>query len=193
MQTSTTENLTVSRTAEIRQLTAEAKMLYVEAEVARMNVEAGAQSALEKAWQCGKRLNAIKGIVGHGNWMPWLSANLPEWSPRRVQEYMRLDTINPKAKRVTDLAFDSIRKHRLTFVPDKTEPNKSRDVKFPRSVGLGNIVNEFNKLRYRHVNGLQPVDYARVKKETTELYQWLQHVHGDRADDPWKQKAIQRR
>jgi hypothetical protein len=154
MQTSTTEQSSLSRTTEIRKLSKEAKQFYAEAEKARGLVEDGAMTALEKAWQCGKRLNAIKTIIGHGNWETWRESQLPELDDRTAHRYMKVARDNPKASRVTDLKFDSIRKHCLTFVPDKSEPNKHRDISFPRSVSLGNIVNEYNRLKYRHQQGL---------------------------------------
>jgi len=125
MQTSTTEKqqLAENKTAEVRQLTKEAKQFYADAEKIRSSVEDGAMSALEKAWQCGKRLNAIKAIIGHGNWETWRESNLPELDDRTAQRYMKVDRDNPKASRVTDLEFDSIRKHCLTFVPEKEQPN----------------------------------------------------------------------
>jgi len=187
MQTSTTEQ-PLSQTKEIRRLSKEAKQFYTEAEKARGLVENGAMTALEKAWQCGKRLNAIRAIVGHGNWLTWLDNDWPELTERTAQLYMKIDRVNPKARHVSDLEFDTIRKHRLTFVPDKAEPNKHRDITFPRSVSLANMVNEYNRVKYRHQQGLELIDFDLVREETVEIYHFFQFVHGDRADDPWKVK-----
>jgi hypothetical protein len=184
MQTSATEQ-PLNKTAEVRRLSKEAKQFYAEAEKVRGQVETGAMDALEKAWQCGKRLNAIKLIVGHGNWEAWRESQLPDLNYRNAQRYMKIARDNSKATRVSDLKFDSIRKHCLTFVPEKAEPNKHRDISFPRSVSLGNIINEYNRLKYRHLQGLQLIDFDRVREETVGLYEWLQFIHGDRDGDPW--------
>jgi len=183
MQTIATEQSL--KTSELRRLTKEAKQLYTETEKVRDQVEAGAMSALEKAWQCGKRLNAIKTIIGHGNWLTWLNSNLPEVTESTAQRYMKIDRDNPKAARVRDLKFDSLRKHCLTFVPEKSEPNKHRDVTFPRSISLANVVNEYNRLKYRHQQGLEAMDFGLAREETVELYEWLGFIHGDREVDPW--------
>jgi hypothetical protein len=188
MQTSATEKqLIVSRTAELRQLTKEAKQFFAEAEKQRASVEAGVASALDKAWQCGKRLNAIKAIVGHGNWLPWLENHWPELPERTAQLYMKIDRDNPNTQRVADLEFDTVRKYALGFVPEKEEPNKGRDVKFPRLVSMLNIANEYNRLKYRHVNGLQSVDFKEAREETGELYLFLRWLHGDSKLNPWEE------
>jgi hypothetical protein len=193
MQTSATQKqLALTKTADLRQLTKEAKQFYAEAESARSIVENGAMTALENAWQCGKRLNAIKAIIGHGNWLTWLENHWPELTERTSQLYMKIDNVNPKARRVSDLEFDTIRKHRLTFVPDKEQPNKHRDVKLERLATLGNLVNEYERLKYRHQQGLQRLNFEKVRKETVDLYQFLQWLHGDRDRNPWDENRTPR-
>jgi DUF3102 family protein len=55
-------------------------------------------STLEKAWQCGKRLNEMKNILGHGNWLRYLRSQLPEISASTAQRYMKIDRENPKCR-----------------------------------------------------------------------------------------------
>jgi Protein of unknown function (DUF3102) len=152
MQESTNEKqLSVNRACEIRQLADEAKQFHAEAQEACAAVEHHVTTAIEKAWQCGKRLNAIKALVGHGNWLPWLRSNWPELTVRTAQSYMRIDHDNPNALHVAHLRLDSIRKYRLSLVPEKPQPNVEGDMKFPRLVSFLNIVNEYERLKYRHV------------------------------------------
>ena len=43
-----------------------------------------------KALQIGDVLTGIKESLEHGQWLPWLSTNLPEITPRTVQNCMRV-------------------------------------------------------------------------------------------------------
>jgi Protein of unknown function (DUF3102) len=187
MQERTDEKqLSVNRASEIRQLAEEAKQFHAEAEEARATAEHQVTTAIEKAWQCGKRLNAIKAIVGHGNWLPWLRSKWPELTVRTAQSYMKIDHDNPNALHVAHLKLDSIRKYRLSLVPEKPQPNIEGDIKFPRLVSFLNIVNEYNRLKNRHVDGLEGVDFDEAKAETLELYQFLRWLHNDTMDNPWE-------
>jgi Protein of unknown function (DUF3102) len=189
MQTSTAEKqLVVSRMTEIRQLTKEAKQFYAEAESARSMVESGAMTALEKALQCGKRLLQIKSIVGHGNWQQWRESNWAQLSERTARVYMQLARDNPNRQRAADLKPDSIRKHLLTFVPEKEQPNKHRDVKLERLSTLGNWVNEYERIKYRHVHGLQRLDFDKSRRETKETFEFLKWLHGERRSNPWDEE-----
>ena len=186
MQESTNEKqLSVNRASEIRQLAEEAKQLHAEAEEARAAAEHQVTTAIEKAWQCGKRLNAIKAIVGHGNWLPWLRSNWPELTVRTAQSYMKIDHDNPNALRVAHLKFDSVRKYRLALVPEKPHPDRQGNIKFRRLVSLLNIVNEYERLKFRHISGLERVDFEEAKGETMELYQFLRWLHNDTSHNPW--------
>ena len=62
-----------------------------------------AMNALEKAWLCGKRLSAMKELVGHGNWLPYLESHIPKVSVSTAQRYMKIDRDNPNAARVREL------------------------------------------------------------------------------------------
>ena len=115
----------------LTRLCCEANTLHNEALEIKEKVLAGAMSALEKAWQCGKRLNAIKEIVGHGNWLPYLETHLPEISESTAQRYMKIDRDNPNAARVRELKFDSIRKHCLSLAPAK------KQIEHPGNGGAG--------------------------------------------------------
>jgi hypothetical protein len=105
--------------AELERLRSETKRLHAEAVAIKGTVWTGAMSALERAWQCGKRLNEMKRIIGHGNWLTYLQRQLPEISESTAQRYMKIDRDNPNAARVQDLKFDSIRKHCLSLAPAK--------------------------------------------------------------------------
>jgi hypothetical protein len=48
-----------------------------------------ARTALEHALECGRLLIQAKDAVPHGQWLPWLEANV-SFGPRQAQKYMRL-------------------------------------------------------------------------------------------------------
>jgi hypothetical protein len=105
---------------------------------------------------------------------------------------MKIDTDNahlrdlpPNRQRVANLKFDTIRKYAHGFIPEKGQPNKEGDIKFPRLVSFLNITNEYNRLKYRHVNGLEGVNFPEARDETVELYQFLRWLHGDDPRNPW--------
>jgi len=185
--------LVADRVQKIRQLANEAKQLHAEAQEARAAAEAKVTSAIEKAWQCGKHLNTIKAIVGHGKWLPWLRNNWPELTERTAQVYMKIAHDNPNALHVADLKIDSVRKYRLGLVPEKPKPNKENDIKFGRFFSFINIANEYNRLKFRHVNELQSVDFQEAREETLELYQFLRWLHGDEPINPWHASQPRRR
>jgi hypothetical protein len=171
----------------LKHLSSQANTLHAEVLAMRENVFAGAMGVLEKAWQCGRRLNAMKKILGHGHWLPYLETHLPEISESTAQRYMKIDRDNPNAARVQDLKFDSIRKHCLSLAPVKKQIDYPGNVKFPRSVTFQNIVNEYRRLKNRHCDGLQIVDFDEVREECGELYAFLQFVCGDANENPWDQ------
>jgi hypothetical protein len=189
----TEKQLVTNRAGQIQQLAKEAKGFHAKAEEARAAAEYHVTTAIEKAWQCGKRLNAIKAIVGHGNWLPWLRHNWPELTVRTAQSYMKIDHDNPNALRVAHLKFDSIRKYRLSLVPEKPQPNREGDIKFSRLVSFLNIANEYSRLKNRHIDGLEGVDFQAAKEETMELYQFLRWLHGDDSRNPWEASHSRRR
>jgi hypothetical protein len=99
---------------------------------------------------------------------------------------MKIDHDNPNALHVAHLKLDSIRKYRLSLVPEKPQPNIEGDIKFPRLVSFLNIANEYSRLKERHINGLERVDFDEAKAETLELYQFLRWLHNDTMDNPWE-------
>ena len=76
---------------ELERLRSETRRLHAEAEAIKETVWTGAMSALERAWQCGKRLNEMKSIIGHGNWLTYLQSQLPEISESTAQRYMKIN------------------------------------------------------------------------------------------------------
>jgi hypothetical protein len=159
--------------ANIRKLTKEAKKLYAAAEKARALVESGVTTSLEKAWQCGKRLNAIKEIIGHGNWLTWLEGNWPKLGHRSAQRYMSIDLQNPNATRVSDLKFDSIRKYAIGFVPEKERLEQKGDKKFDRPTHYSSVLGECNKLRQRIEAGQSRDDRDEMQREFSPFFTWL--------------------
>jgi hypothetical protein len=202
MQTSTGKELAV-RTDEIRELLKETLEHHKHCGAARGAVENGQQLALFHAWQAGIRLNKMKPLVGHGNWQEWLETNFCE--PRGVEYrtaamYMKIDNDNaelrsltkPNVRRVADLKFDSIRKYRLGFVPEKEQPEHAGNIRFSRLATFLNCVNEFNRIEQRYREGLQDVDFVEAREETVRMKQFLDWLHGDqRSANPWSTKHPQ--
>lgn len=168
--------------------------------------------ALWHAWQAGIRLNRMKALIRRGDWIDWLDLNfcqLLKISVRTAQVYMKIDSDNAelrekaKTQRVapseadfqllTRLKSDTIRKYAYGFFLKKPEPDKDRDIKFDRFYSFVNIINEYNRVKYRHVCGLQAVDFAEIRRETVELYQFLRWIHEDAVHNPWDSVTYDRR
>lgn len=175
--------------ADLRRLCSEAEALHADALAMKETFMRTAMSALEKAWQCGKRLIGMKKIVGHGNWLPYLKSHLPEISESTAQRYMKIARDNPNAARVQDLKFDSIRKHCLSLAPAKTRIEHPGNVKFPRLAHFGNIANEFARIKNRHLEGLEEIDFVQVREDAKELYSFLRWLYGDAGGTPWDNEA----
>jgi Protein of unknown function (DUF3102) len=171
--------------ADLRRLSSEAKTLHVEALAIADETRSIALSAVEKGWQCGKRLNAMKKILGHGHWLPYLKTHLPEISQSTAQRYMKIDRDNPNAARVQDLKSDSIRKHCLSLAPAKKQIDHPGNVKFPRLVDFANIINEFARIKQRHLDGLEEIDFVQVREDAKELYSLLRWLYSDATGSPW--------
>jgi hypothetical protein len=77
-----------------RVVTAEqARPLVAIATTIRNDIEAADrhwQSAVEHARRAGEGLIEAKGMLKHGEWLPWLEANFPGFSERSAQNYMRM-------------------------------------------------------------------------------------------------------
>jgi hypothetical protein len=198
MQRSTGKELAL-RAGELRDLLKEAVDHHKHTMAARSSVENGQQLALFHAWQAGVRLNKMKELVGHGNWEKWVESNFcdpNDLTIRMAQIYMKIDNDNaelrriraPKTKHVSFLKFDTVRKHAIGFVPDKEQPEHSGNAKFPRLSSFVNIGNEYEKLRYRHTEGLQLVDFDEAREETKDIYQFLRWLHGDEKKNPWQKE-----
>jgi hypothetical protein len=203
MQKSTGKELAVRKT-ELNALLKETLDHHKHCESARGSVGSAQQVALWHGWQAGIRLNAMKALVPPGDWLDWLDLNFcrpADVTIRTAQIYMKIDSDNSelrdsaKTKRVShakpdlqllsNLKFDTVRKHAIGFVPEKDQPKHKGNVKFERLVSFLNIANEFNRLQYRHVSGLQLVDFEEAREETGELYLFLRWLHGDSVENPW--------
>jgi hypothetical protein len=164
----------------------------------RLNAVNDQTSALFWAWLAGVRLNQIKPSIPNGDWMTWIEFNFckPRGladDGRTARNYMRIANENVKLepkidwlrvakgkadyKLVAQLKFDTIRKYRIGFVPEKEQPEHADNIKFPRLASMLNIVNEFERLFSRHVDGLQLIDLDEVREETGSLYRFLKCVH----------------
>jgi hypothetical protein len=73
-----------------------------------------AQAAISHAIAVGEGLIEAKALVGHGEWLPWLSENF-DFSERTAQKYIRLakhrDEVQSNTKEPSYLAIDEALKH----------------------------------------------------------------------------------
>jgi hypothetical protein len=73
-----------------------------------------AQAAISHAIAVGEGLIEAKALVGHGEWLPWLSENF-DFSERTAQKYIRLakhrDEVQSNTKETSYLAIDEALKH----------------------------------------------------------------------------------
>jgi hypothetical protein len=209
MQTFTSpKEIILQRKSEIKELLKGAIEHHGGCEVARASVTERQQLALWHAWQVGIRLNSIKPLIPRGDWADWLELNFCRplrISIRTAQVYMKIDHDNvelrdrAKAQRVapgepdfqllTKLKLDTIRKYTYTFIREKPRPYKDKDIRIPRLYSFGTVVNEYYRIRTRHVCGLNEVNFADVREQTDELYRFLQWVHGDSKENPWNPYA----
>jgi hypothetical protein len=158
---------------------------------ARGRVENEIQTALYEGWQAGKVLLQIKEIVSRGHWQLWLEENFCKprgVSYRTAAVYMKIAKLNPGVKRVEQLAFDTVRKYAWTFIPPKEEPNKHRDVKLSRFVHFHNIVNEYSRLKHRHQEGLEEINFDELREDSDmrEIYDFFRWLFGDSKSSPWE-------
>ena len=203
MQRDIDEKALAVRKTELKNQLTEAVEHHNHVEAARSAVGNAQQVALFHAWQAGIRLNNMKKLIGHGNWQSLCEINF--CSPRGISYqtavlYMKIDKENAELRnvdaniqRVRDLKFDTIRKYAYRFIPEKAQPSHEGNIKFPRFVSFLNIVNEYERLKFRHVNGLKRVDFQLAKKDTVELYQFLRWLHGDTSRNPWEAEHPRRR
>jgi hypothetical protein len=118
----------IQRAEELEKLVRKASELHAGAgqdgTLAVMHIDAG----MEKAWRCGQVLLSIKRIVGHGNWMTFLEANLPAISQRTAQRWMDVARLSPNATTVAYLTEESVRKFRYGYIPEKERPELKGNV-----------------------------------------------------------------
>jgi hypothetical protein len=174
--------------------------------ISRTLVSNHQQEALWYALLAGYRLLQLKQIVPVGEWTDWLTLNFCsriQVAPSTAFLYLKIANDNaellpqlqrtgvsaPDPQLLGKLKFDTVRKYAIGFVPAKEQPHEGRDITFPRSATFLNISNEYDRLKYRHINGLQEVDFDEAREETLELYAFLHWLHRPECDAaqpcPW--------
>jgi len=181
-----------------KQLAKEGHELFDLMNEAEASVYRNVNLANYRAWEFGRFLTRAKHELGHGLFIPWRNATFPNIHERKAQRCQELFANNPNATVLSDfsgrslkkwisrLNRDSVRKFRLGYVPDKLQPKYKGNVKFPRLVSFLNIVNEYERLRNRHITGLQMVDFEEAREETKELFQFLKYLHRESSVNPWE-------
>ena len=162
----------------LKVLTASARGYLDELNAIGQDIECRFLHGLDRAWRLGKVLNEIKGVVGHGNWLVWLEANL-SISQRHAQRHMELDAANPKAKRVEDLSSDSVRKFRLGYVPDKERAQLPGDAALPPACHHLTLLHDFKRFTRRVDIGQAVLDPEEARRDLQPLYDWLRTLYGE--------------
>lgn len=170
------KTLAVGEKQRIAHLLKEAIEHHQRCAVARLEAAGKQDEAIYEAWQAGVRLNKIKPEIGHGNWLPWLDLNFCKRAtvvPRMAQLYMKIDNDNPNARRVAHLKFDTIRKYRIGFVPEKEKPLLGNNVTFPRITHHLKLVNDFNRWKRRRDTGQIESDREEERRDFQEIFDWM--------------------
>lgn len=174
MQKCTTE-LKATLIAELK----EAKQLHAEAEAARSLIAKADRTELERAWQCGKKLNHLKSQLPHGQWEPWIKSHWPKLKKTTRTIYMQIDRDNPNVQRAEHLKCDSIRKYLIAKVPKKKHPKESGDKSISKPEHHSTVVNELARLFQRIDAGQQSVDEDELRRDFRPAYERLQKLYGD--------------
>ena len=194
MHENTIQKITADRA---KQLAKEGQELFDLMNEAEASVYRNVNLANYRAWEFGRFLTRAKHELGHGLFIPWRNATFPNIHERKAQRCQELFAKNSNATVLSDfserslkkwidgLNRDSVRKFRLGYAPDKLQPKYKGNIKFRRLVSFLNIVNEYNRLRNRHIAGLQMVDFEEAREETKELFQFLKWLHGESSVNPW--------
>jgi hypothetical protein len=193
MQQKKIQKITADRA---KQLAKEGHKLFDLMNEAEASVYRNVNLANYRAWEFGRFLTRAKHELGHGLYIPWRNATFPNIHERKAQRCQELFANNPNATVLSDfsgrslkkwisrLSRDSVRKFRLGYVPDKFQPKHAGNIRFPRLASFLNIVNEYNRLRNRHIGGLQMVDFEEAREETKELFQFLKYLHSESPVNP---------
>jgi hypothetical protein len=92
----------------------------------------------------------------------------------------------PDLEILSSFKFDTIRKHAISLVPEKVQPEHKGNKKFPRLANFLNVANEYARIKQRHTSQLQLVDFEEARQELGEFYSFLKWLYGDSANDPWQ-------
>ena len=170
------------RKEEISKLLAEALEFHERADCSRTSAIDSQQAAFLNAWQCGIRLNKMKSLIGHGNWLDWLELHFckpHKIELRTAQVYMKIDNDNPKLRnksnttRVSLFKFDTIRKYKFSYVPEKDRPRLEDRHKIPRLMHHLTVVNEFCKWQRRREIGLIAANLKEERRDFKPVFEWL--------------------
>ena len=133
-----------------RSLLTEAKRAIAELAGAEGRLLSTRNEILERAWQLGKTLTALKEQVGRGNWYLWLDANLPELgSTERARQAnaarcMRLYRDNSDRRNSCGrLSVESVRKFMWGYIPAKERLQHEGDFPIEPLAHYLNFVNDF--------------------------------------------------
>jgi len=108
--------------AEIDALLAEANEHYTESEKQIKAMAKARDEGLYHAWQLGKRLNALRRLVGKQDWKLCLQTKFkkPAIDVKWAEFCMEIDSENPDAKRLRNLRVTTIR----SFASRRCVPQK---------------------------------------------------------------------
>ena len=170
---------------DIKSLTNAAKKAFAAMNEAEASVYRDVNLAAYRAWKFGKILIATKEKMEHGVFTTWRAASFPKISERAIYRCQELYVKNSKLPELAvlndvtlkkfagELNADSVRKHRLGYVPDKDRPKQTGDVKFPRPSHHMSVVLELNKLQRRIEAKQVKVDEDELRRDFEPAFRWL--------------------
>jgi DNA-binding transcriptional MerR regulator len=134
-----------SRLSLIQKARGELRALYA----SELRLKENYDEIMRHAWMIGSYLFELKGKVGHGNWLIWLPANLPELgSTNRARQANAARCIkfyrdNPNCRNSCNFTPESRRKFMWGYIPAKERLLLPGDEKSPRLYHYLTFVNYF--------------------------------------------------
>lgn len=136
-----------------------------------------ARTSLDKAIRIGELLTWIKSRLAHGQWLPWLKANIP-FAERTARNYMRCHAERERLKSAS--VADLGEAYRLLSPPPESESEpKTAERYLSQAVQLCTEARDALESECEH-GDLSPENAARLSHALTEVKAQANHMLEDR-------------